>query len=190
MDGQKDRLDASLQKAPENYRKLIRTGSYGSFFNYYICQLIWPGRPTSRAAPRCSRGSGKTGGGAPNPDAEIPWNASSSGRVHWRRPRILIVLVGLSPEKLTSMGDGDSVPGAVRRRRWSHGGQRRDHLRNQGRKRLGCRAAGRNALVTFTIDGSVARIGHHRTCAHRNASRRTCADTGIRGRRHACTRWT
>jgi phospholipid/cholesterol/gamma-HCH transport system substrate-binding protein len=41
LDGQKDRLDTSLQKAPENYRKLIRTGSYGSFFNYYICELKW-----------------------------------------------------------------------------------------------------------------------------------------------------
>jgi phospholipid/cholesterol/gamma-HCH transport system substrate-binding protein len=41
LDLQKDRLDTSLQKAPENYRKLIRTGSYGSFFNYYICELKW-----------------------------------------------------------------------------------------------------------------------------------------------------
>jgi phospholipid/cholesterol/gamma-HCH transport system substrate-binding protein len=41
LDQQKDRLDTSLQKAPENYRKLIRTGSYGSFFNYYICELKW-----------------------------------------------------------------------------------------------------------------------------------------------------
>jgi phospholipid/cholesterol/gamma-HCH transport system substrate-binding protein len=41
LDGQKDRIDASLQKAPENYRKLVRTGSYGSFFNYYICELRW-----------------------------------------------------------------------------------------------------------------------------------------------------
>jgi phospholipid/cholesterol/gamma-HCH transport system substrate-binding protein len=41
LDGQKDRLDTSLQKAPENYRKLVRTGSYGSFFNYYICELKW-----------------------------------------------------------------------------------------------------------------------------------------------------
>ena len=39
LDSQKDRLDTSLQKAPENYRKLTRTGSYGSFFNYYICEL-------------------------------------------------------------------------------------------------------------------------------------------------------
>jgi phospholipid/cholesterol/gamma-HCH transport system substrate-binding protein len=41
LDGQKDRLDTGLQKAPENYRKLTRTGSYGSFFNYYICELKW-----------------------------------------------------------------------------------------------------------------------------------------------------
>jgi phospholipid/cholesterol/gamma-HCH transport system substrate-binding protein len=41
LDGQKDRLDTTLQKAPENYRKLVRTGSYGSFFNYYICELKW-----------------------------------------------------------------------------------------------------------------------------------------------------
>lgn len=41
LDFQKDRVDTSLQKAPENYRKLIRTGSYGSFFNYYICELKW-----------------------------------------------------------------------------------------------------------------------------------------------------
>jgi phospholipid/cholesterol/gamma-HCH transport system substrate-binding protein len=41
LDNQKDRLDTSLKKAPENYRKLVRTGSYGSFFNYYICELKW-----------------------------------------------------------------------------------------------------------------------------------------------------
>ncbi|OBB74203.1 MCE family protein [Mycobacterium sp. 852014-52144_SCH5372336] len=41
LDFQKDRIDTSLQKAPENYRKLVRTGSYGSFFNYYICELKW-----------------------------------------------------------------------------------------------------------------------------------------------------
>ena len=41
MDGQKDRLDTALVKAPPNYHKLIRTGSYGSFFNYYICELKW-----------------------------------------------------------------------------------------------------------------------------------------------------
>ncbi|MDZ7886705.1 MAG: MCE family protein [Mycobacterium sp.] len=39
LDGQKDLIDAALQKAPENYRKLIRIGSYGSFVNYYICSM-------------------------------------------------------------------------------------------------------------------------------------------------------
>ena len=32
-------LDRGLQKAPENYRKLARLGSYGSFIMYYICGL-------------------------------------------------------------------------------------------------------------------------------------------------------
>jgi phospholipid/cholesterol/gamma-HCH transport system substrate-binding protein len=62
MDGQKDRLDASLQKAPENYRKLTRTGSYGSFFNYYLCQLTW----------RVTDLQGRT--------AEFPWIRQDSGR--------------------------------------------------------------------------------------------------------------
>lgn len=39
LDGQKDLIDAALQKAPENYRKLVRIGSYGSFVNYYICSM-------------------------------------------------------------------------------------------------------------------------------------------------------
>jgi phospholipid/cholesterol/gamma-HCH transport system substrate-binding protein len=37
VDDKKDLLDAVLQKSPENYRKLARMGSYGSFFNYYLC---------------------------------------------------------------------------------------------------------------------------------------------------------
>jgi phospholipid/cholesterol/gamma-HCH transport system substrate-binding protein len=39
LDSNKVLLDTSLQKAPENYRKLIRLGAYGSFVNYYICGL-------------------------------------------------------------------------------------------------------------------------------------------------------
>jgi phospholipid/cholesterol/gamma-HCH transport system substrate-binding protein len=34
-----DRIETALVKAPENYRKLVRIGSYGSFINYYICSL-------------------------------------------------------------------------------------------------------------------------------------------------------
>lgn len=34
-----DRLETAISKAPENYRKLVRIGSYGSFVNYYICSL-------------------------------------------------------------------------------------------------------------------------------------------------------
>ena len=32
-------LDGSLQRAPGNYRKLARIGAYGSFVQYYICEL-------------------------------------------------------------------------------------------------------------------------------------------------------
>jgi phospholipid/cholesterol/gamma-HCH transport system substrate-binding protein len=39
LDDGKGLLDSALQKAPNNYRKLARAGSYGSFVNYYICGL-------------------------------------------------------------------------------------------------------------------------------------------------------
>ena len=39
VDDQKGLLEASLQRAPENYRKLVRLGAYGSWINYYICEL-------------------------------------------------------------------------------------------------------------------------------------------------------
>lgn len=39
LDAKKDRIDTALQKATENYRKLIRIGAYGSFVNYYICSI-------------------------------------------------------------------------------------------------------------------------------------------------------
>ena len=38
-DTDKARLDLSLQKAPGNYRKLVRLGSYGSFINQYLCGM-------------------------------------------------------------------------------------------------------------------------------------------------------
>ena len=39
LDQHKDQIDVSLQKAPNNYRKMIRLGSYGSWLPYYICEL-------------------------------------------------------------------------------------------------------------------------------------------------------
>jgi phospholipid/cholesterol/gamma-HCH transport system substrate-binding protein len=41
LDQDKGRLDGALQKAPENYRKLMRTGAYGSVLNWYVCELSW-----------------------------------------------------------------------------------------------------------------------------------------------------
>lgn len=39
LDQDKGRLDAQLQRLPDDYRKLVRVGSYGSFINYYLCGL-------------------------------------------------------------------------------------------------------------------------------------------------------
>ncbi|MDH6246513.1 MlaD family protein [Mycobacterium sp. OTB74] len=37
IDDRKDSLEDALKRAPGNYRKLARLGSYGSWINYYIC---------------------------------------------------------------------------------------------------------------------------------------------------------
>jgi phospholipid/cholesterol/gamma-HCH transport system substrate-binding protein len=39
LDKDKGLIDVSLQKAPQNYRKLARIGAYGSFVNYYLCGI-------------------------------------------------------------------------------------------------------------------------------------------------------
>jgi phospholipid/cholesterol/gamma-HCH transport system substrate-binding protein len=39
LDKDKPLLDISLQKAPANYKKLVRLGAYGSFLNQYLCGL-------------------------------------------------------------------------------------------------------------------------------------------------------
>lgn len=39
LDNGKQKIDTSLRKAPENYRKLVRLGSSGSWIPYYLCQL-------------------------------------------------------------------------------------------------------------------------------------------------------
>lgn len=39
LDQEKDRLDVALQKAPENYRKLVRIGSYGNFLQLFLCSV-------------------------------------------------------------------------------------------------------------------------------------------------------
>ncbi|MBW0018092.1 MAG: MCE family protein [Mycobacterium sp.] len=37
LDLHKDHIDAGLQREPDNLRKLVRLGAYGSFYNYYLC---------------------------------------------------------------------------------------------------------------------------------------------------------
>ncbi len=39
LDADKATLDIALQKAPKNYRKLVRLGSYGSWINQYLCGM-------------------------------------------------------------------------------------------------------------------------------------------------------
>lgn len=39
LDDDKSRLDLALKRAPENYRKLVRLGAYGSFINQYLCGI-------------------------------------------------------------------------------------------------------------------------------------------------------
>lgn len=41
LDDDKDTLDLALQRAPANYRKVVRLGSYGSFINYYLCGITF-----------------------------------------------------------------------------------------------------------------------------------------------------
>jgi phospholipid/cholesterol/gamma-HCH transport system substrate-binding protein len=39
LDQDKETVDIALQKAPNNYRKLVRLGSYGSWINQYLCGM-------------------------------------------------------------------------------------------------------------------------------------------------------
>jgi phospholipid/cholesterol/gamma-HCH transport system substrate-binding protein len=41
VDNDLERLDATLQRLPEIYRKLARVGSYGAWFPYYICGITF-----------------------------------------------------------------------------------------------------------------------------------------------------
>ena len=40
LDHGKDLIDANLQRLPDNLRKLVRLGSYGAWYNYYLCGII------------------------------------------------------------------------------------------------------------------------------------------------------
>jgi phospholipid/cholesterol/gamma-HCH transport system substrate-binding protein len=39
LEDQKSQIDTSLQKLPNNYRKLVRLGSQGSWLPYYLCEI-------------------------------------------------------------------------------------------------------------------------------------------------------
>jgi phospholipid/cholesterol/gamma-HCH transport system substrate-binding protein len=62
LDGDKERLDATIERAPEIYHKLARVGSYGAFFPYYICGIAF----------RASDLEGRT--------VQFPWIRQETGR--------------------------------------------------------------------------------------------------------------
>lgn len=62
LEAKKDRIDTMIGKLPEDYRKIVRIGSYGSFVNYYICRLTF----------RATDLEGRT--------AVFPWISQEGGR--------------------------------------------------------------------------------------------------------------
>ncbi len=62
LDNDKARLEATLQRLPDIYKKLARVGSYGAFFPYYICAV----------AVRASDLQGRT--------VVFPWIKQETGR--------------------------------------------------------------------------------------------------------------
>ena len=62
LDDDKDTLDIALQRAPANYRKVVRLGAYGSFINYYLCGVTF----------RATDLQGRT--------TILPWIKQTSGR--------------------------------------------------------------------------------------------------------------
>ncbi|GAA2558388.1 MCE family protein [Mycolicibacterium diernhoferi] len=62
LDHDKEQLDIALGRAPGNFRKLVRLGAYGSWLNYYICELSF----------RVSDLEGRT--------VVIPWTKQEGGR--------------------------------------------------------------------------------------------------------------
>jgi phospholipid/cholesterol/gamma-HCH transport system substrate-binding protein len=47
LDNDKDRIDAALQKAPRNFRKLVRLGVFGATIPYFLCQITIRGTDLS-----------------------------------------------------------------------------------------------------------------------------------------------
>jgi phospholipid/cholesterol/gamma-HCH transport system substrate-binding protein len=62
LDQDKDKIDTAIQRAPHNYRKTLRLGSYGSFLNTYLCEI----------SIRISDNSGRT--------VVVPWIKQEGGR--------------------------------------------------------------------------------------------------------------
>ena len=98
---------------------------------------------------------------------------------------VLVILVGLAPEKLSAWATSVRYQALFE----EAGGLANGNDVTVSGIKVGTvtdvSLQGRNAVVSFTLDGTVStRVGHHRACAHRHTSRRTRVDVGVGGRRH------
>jgi len=102
----KDRVDTMLGKLPEDYRKLARIGSYGSFINYYACSISV--RVTDlQGRTAVFRWCHRTAGGVPSLMLKYRGRLRSGfiGAVLI----LQIIAVGLAPERLLVVGNFDPL---------------------------------------------------------------------------------
>ncbi len=93
---------------------------------------------------------------------------------------MLVIAVGLQPERLRAVGDGAPLPGAVRRGRRHRRRQRRDGVRHQGRLGVVGQTRQRRRAGRLHHRRQVrARVGHHA----RTSAPEPCSASG-------CWRWT
>ena len=150
LDRDKGRLDVALQRAPENYRKLVRLGAYGSFFNYYLCGVAF--RVSEQAEPRCSRISNKRTGGAQSsaevsrlePHPHGPHRHSPDGPGNRRRT---------AARAPSGLGERAALSRAGGRGRWPACWQRRDPVGVKVGMVTGVSLDTGHVQVDFTVDG-------------------------------------
>ena len=184
LDNDKDRLDAALQKAPRNYRKLVRLGVFGATIPYFLCEITIRGTDLS----------GKT--------VLAPWFRSDAQRCEEPEPEdlmlkyrgtglikagfigavliVLIILVGLSPDRIVSLATDVRYQALFS----EAGGLATGNAVTVSGIKVGTVSDvslhNGDALVTFTMKGSVPLgNGHQRTHSHRHPAGRTRADPGV-----------
>ena len=139
-------LDTALQKAPENYRKLVRLGSYGSFDQLLHLLDLGPGhRParSDRGLPACQAREREVRGAL-----MLKYRGSNLVRAGFIGA--VLIAPGHRGRACTgaagAVGDVGALPGAVHRGGRHRRRQRRDCVRREsryGHRHLGCTTATR-----------------------------------------------